>query len=240
MRCFLTVSLVIASLAGHVYGLRQTTPSERRVAYRRKSLGFGPEHPHAVFRAGPYQTQTNGFSRTMDPLDVARIFVDDVLSPGSSYKIRKDSYTDKNTGVTHVYVRQLVNRLEVTDGDMNINIKDGVVLSYGNSVCWICNTSCDLELKMISVVIVSSTTGLVHRLLSILQSMPSGILVKNLVTNYSNRSKPTSLIPNKSSWARLRIACLTSSNTCLIVTVKYLIFLQVSTRKTSLTVVLRS
>jgi extracellular elastinolytic metalloproteinase len=54
-------------------------------------------------------------------------------SAGSAYKIRPDSYTDKNTGVTHVYVRQLVNGLEVTDGDMNINIKDGMVLSYGNS-----------------------------------------------------------------------------------------------------------
>jgi len=73
----------------------------------------------------------------MDPLDVARLFVDDILSPQLSqtlsYKIRKDSYTDKNTGVTHVYVRQLVNGLEVTDGDMNINIKNGIVLSYGNS-----------------------------------------------------------------------------------------------------------
>lgn len=75
----------------------------------------------------------------MDPLDVARIFLEDVthtqLSQSSSYKIRKDSYTDKNTGVTHVYARQLVNGLEVTDGDMNINIKNGVVLSYGTSVC---------------------------------------------------------------------------------------------------------
>jgi hypothetical protein len=43
----------------------------------------------------------------------------------------KDSYTDKNTGVTHIYVRQLVNGLEVTDGDMNINIKDGVVWDLG-------------------------------------------------------------------------------------------------------------
>ena len=96
----------------------------------------------------------------MDPLDVARIFINDVLSTqhGLSYRIRKDSYTDKNTGVTHVYVRQLVNGLEVTDGDMNINIKNGVVLSYGTSVClqpihlyrlvW-------LELKMISIVIVT-------------------------------------------------------------------------------------
>ena len=108
-------------------------------------LGLGLEHPHAVFRANPYQIQTNGFTPTdpsMNPLDIARIFVDNVLSTqsaqGLSYKIRKDSYTDsKNTGITHVYyVRQLVNGLEVTgNGDMNINIKDGVVLSYRTLVC---------------------------------------------------------------------------------------------------------
>ncbi|KAJ3492174.1 hypothetical protein NLJ89_g11271 [Agrocybe chaxingu] len=73
----------------------------------------------------------------MDPMEVARLFLDDVLmgqvGEGSSYKIRKDSYTDKNTGVTHVYVRQLVNGLEVSDGDINLNIKDGMVISYGNS-----------------------------------------------------------------------------------------------------------
>jgi extracellular elastinolytic metalloproteinase len=50
-----------------------------------------------------------------------------------SYSIRDDSYTDTNTGVTHVYVRQFVNGLEVVDGDINLNIKDGVVISYGNS-----------------------------------------------------------------------------------------------------------
>lgn len=138
MRFFLTASLVVASLAGHIYGLRQPTPSP---SYRRKSLGFGPEHPRAVFRASPYQIQTNGFTPkdpSIDPLDVARMFVEDVFPTQFSqgYKIRQDSYTDKNTGVTHVYVRQLVNGLEVTNGDMNINIKDGVVLSYGNSVCF--------------------------------------------------------------------------------------------------------
>ncbi|KAF8197083.1 extracellular elastinolytic metallo proteinase [Pholiota molesta] len=143
MRYFFTASLVVASLAGHIYGHRQVAPSphdEGRVSSQRKSLGFGPEHPHAVFRSSPYQIKTNGFTpldASMDPLEVARIFVDDVLmnqvSSSSSYKIRKDSYTDKNTGVTHVYVRQLVNGLEVADGDMNINVKDGMVISYGNS-----------------------------------------------------------------------------------------------------------
>lgn len=50
------------------------------------------------------------------------------------YFIRKDSYTDTNSGVSHVYVRQVVNGLEVADGNINLNIRDGKVLSYGNSV----------------------------------------------------------------------------------------------------------
>ncbi|KAF8632352.1 hypothetical protein AX15_001910 [Amanita polypyramis BW_CC] len=109
---------------------------------RRKTLGFGPEHPHKVFKSSPYQIQLNaGFApeSNASPLDVARRFVEDQLAgdhlaDGSkSFYIRKDSYTDKNTGVTHVYVRQLVNGVEVVDGDMNINIKDGMVLSLGNS-----------------------------------------------------------------------------------------------------------
>jgi len=144
MHCFFSLPLVVASLAGYVYGHGHATPisiDEGRINSRRKSLGFGPEHPHAIFRSSPYQIQTNGFIPTdpsLNPLEVARLFVDDLLlnqSTGSSYEIRKDSYTDKSTGVTHVYVRQHVNGLEVVDGDMNINIKDGMVLSYGNSVC---------------------------------------------------------------------------------------------------------
>ena len=137
MRCFLTVPLVVASLAGYVYGHRHAPLS----GLRRKSLGFGPEHPHAVFRSSPYQIQTNGFlppDPSLPAVEVARLFIEDLLvgrPEGSSYEIRKDSYTDKSTGVTHVYVRQLVNGLEVADGDMNINVKGGMVISYGNSVC---------------------------------------------------------------------------------------------------------
>jgi hypothetical protein len=87
-----------------IYGHRQPTSSPFNVTYRRKSLGFGPEHLHAVFYASPYQIQTNGFTPmdpSMDPLDVARIFVEDVLSTQLSstlsYKIHKDSYTDKSS-----------------------------------------------------------------------------------------------------------------------------------------------
>jgi extracellular elastinolytic metalloproteinase len=135
MRCLLTASLVVASLAGNVLSHKGDDGPVRR----RKSLGFGPEHPHAVFRTGPIQV-TNGFMpvHTNDPFVIAELFLQDLLgnqlSASNSYHIRQDSYTDSNTGVTHVYVRQIVNGLEVADGDMNINIKNGQVLSYGNSV----------------------------------------------------------------------------------------------------------
>ncbi|KAH6905222.1 extracellular elastinolytic metallo proteinase [Coprinopsis sp. MPI-PUGE-AT-0042] len=134
MRHFFSTALLVASLAGHVYGHRQasSSPYDEAPVKRRKTLGFGAHHPHAVYHATPYTIQTNGFTPqdpSMCPMKVARIFIDD----GKTYKIRDDSYTDKNTGVTHVYARQVVNGLEVVDGDMNINIKDGVVISYGNS-----------------------------------------------------------------------------------------------------------
>jgi extracellular elastinolytic metalloproteinase len=143
MRHFFSTALLVASLAGHVYGHRQasSSPYDEAPVKRRKTLGFGAHHPHAVFHATPYSIQTNGFTPqdpSMCPMKVARIFIDDVLSSisgeGKTYKIREDSYTDKNTGITHVYARQVVNGLEVVDGDMNINIKRGVVLSYGSSV----------------------------------------------------------------------------------------------------------
>jgi len=133
MRRLLVVHVFFAMLASGVHGHGRNGNIPPR---QRKTLGFGPEHPHAVFKSNIYQIQEAGLtpsSSAMDPYDVARLFVsDDVLS--GSWKIRKDSYTDESTAITHVYVRQVVNGLEVVDGDMNINIKDGRILSYGNSV----------------------------------------------------------------------------------------------------------
>lgn len=133
MRCLLLAAT--ATLAGLA-----VAHSDKHPQPLRKSLGFGPKHPHAEFHASPYSIATNGFMPAhpdSDPFVVAKTFVEDVLvgqlDQSRSYKIRKDSYTDKNTGVTHVYVRQVINGVEVADGDMNVNIKDGMVLSYGNS-----------------------------------------------------------------------------------------------------------
>ncbi|KAJ7577974.1 Fungalysin metallopeptidase-domain-containing protein [Mycena floridula] len=134
MRCILTTALlaVVASSAlAHFDG--DDLP-------RRKTLGFGPHHPHAVYRSSALEPVDASFvaaNPDADPFDVARQFVEDLLADqlddANSYKIRKDSYTDKNSGITHVYVRQVVNHLEVTDGDMNINVRDGKVISYGDS-----------------------------------------------------------------------------------------------------------
>jgi len=46
----------------------------------------------------------------------------------------KDYYTTKKSGVTHVYLRQLVNGIEVANGDANINIdKRGAITSAHHS-----------------------------------------------------------------------------------------------------------
>ena len=133
--------LLIASLLAGLAGHAASHTTRNGPLNRRKTLGFGPHLPHAVFYSSPYQIQTTGFtpqSPHTDPLDVADLFAKDILadqlSDSISYKIRKDSYTDANTGVSHVYLRQVVNGIEVADGDMNINVRDGMVLSYGSSV----------------------------------------------------------------------------------------------------------
>ncbi|KAH9849143.1 Fungalysin metallopeptidase-domain-containing protein [Lenzites betulinus] len=101
---------------------------------RRKTLSFGPVLPHASYHTNPVY-HASLMRASEDPFEVAKLFVDDLVRdiPGSDFVIRKDSYTDEATGVSHVYVRQYINGIEVADGDINLNIKDGVILSYGDS-----------------------------------------------------------------------------------------------------------
>lgn len=110
---------------------------------RRKSLGYGPPNPRATFVSAPEkiyeQYMPSWFHTEFTAYELADTFVNtllhDHLLAGSSYEMRDDSYTDSNTGVTHVYYRQIINGIPVVDGDLNVNIKDGIVLSYGDSVC---------------------------------------------------------------------------------------------------------
>jgi len=99
-------------------------------------MGFGPVHPHAKFHTSPVSF-AKASVYTSDPYEVARSFVtellQDQLSPDNEFALRKDSYTDKATGITHVHFRQMVNGLEVADADINVNVKGGTVISYGDS-----------------------------------------------------------------------------------------------------------
>lgn len=136
MRIPISASLVALAMTG---ALAQTSHVDGRV---RKSLGFGPEIPHAVFKTSPVQAFQSFAAGREEPFETAEAFVntllrsDGQLTESSNYELRRDSYTDDRTGVTHVYFRQLINGLPVSDGLINVNVKDGVVLSYGDSVSW--------------------------------------------------------------------------------------------------------
>ncbi|EJD00359.1 uncharacterized protein FOMMEDRAFT_22193 [Fomitiporia mediterranea MF3/22] len=134
MRISISASLVALAVTGALAQLHVGKP-EGRV---RKSLGFGPDIPHAVFNTSPEQA-FQGLSSLDKPFETADAFVKQLLrrdgqpNEMSDYVLREDSYTDDNTGVTHVYFRQRINGLEVSDGHINVNVKDGVVISYGDS-----------------------------------------------------------------------------------------------------------
>ena len=50
----------------------------------------------------------------------------------TDYVVR-DEYVSKHNGVTHLYIRQRLNGIEVVNGDININVdRNGRVFSVGN------------------------------------------------------------------------------------------------------------
>ncbi|KAL1413436.1 hypothetical protein Q8F55_001203 [Vanrija albida] len=104
----------------------------------RKSLSFGPHHAHARFEAFPDHVHKRAFtdSEPADARQVAAAFIAAKVGAGEGdgFYLRDDSYTDPTTLVTHVYARQLINGLEVGDGDINVNIdRNGRIISWGNS-----------------------------------------------------------------------------------------------------------
>ncbi|QRW09783.1 extracellular metalloproteinase MEP [Ceratobasidium sp. AG-Ba] len=102
----------------------------------RKSLSFKQPLPNSRFTIDPPPFLEYGSQNPLpDSKVVARGFIEKhVLDNSFDYYIRNDSYTDLNTGVSHIYARQVVDGIEVADGDMNLNVRDGRVLSYGSSV----------------------------------------------------------------------------------------------------------
>ncbi|KAG6372553.1 extracellular elastinolytic metallo proteinase [Boletus reticuloceps] len=135
MRGLSTVTLALAGLAAHALAHSAPPPlSPSSTVARRKTLGFGPDLPHARFQSVDVRT-ASPVDPSKDPYAVARDFLRpyDDFQAGRTYVIRPDSYTDRSTGVTHVYVRQVIGGIEVTNAHINLNIKDGRVLNFGDS-----------------------------------------------------------------------------------------------------------
>ncbi|KZV84472.1 hypothetical protein EXIGLDRAFT_654984, partial [Exidia glandulosa HHB12029] len=94
----------------------------------RKTLSFGPRLRHAKFVTTPWSPQPP----LDDPHEIAFALAAH-LHPRAEYHLRDDSYTDTLSGISHIYLQQYINGLTVLNGKLNANIKDGVVLSYGES-----------------------------------------------------------------------------------------------------------
>ncbi|KAI1320034.1 Fungalysin/Thermolysin Extracellular metalloproteinase 5 [Mortierella claussenii] len=114
-------------------------------AHRARVEPFGPELAHKEYKAPSSleSSWTRSFGGRSDdqvfytgsaatPERVALDFVEEKLT--TSDYIVKNAYTSKHNGVTHVYLRQRIDGLEVINGDINVNVdKHGNVISYGDS-----------------------------------------------------------------------------------------------------------
>jgi hypothetical protein len=70
---------------------------------------------------------------TVNPFNASALSTTDYPHHHNDYSLQ--TYTDPRTLVTHIYIRQLVNGLEIIDGDININVDEtGRVISFGDSV----------------------------------------------------------------------------------------------------------
>ncbi|KAG0333010.1 Fungalysin/Thermolysin Extracellular metalloproteinase 5 [Podila humilis] len=105
-------------------------------AHRSRVEPFGPELAHTQFVTHSHEsfgpTAALFVGDPTDPIKVATDFVERQLT--SSGYVIKNSYTSASNGITHVYLRQMVDGLEVVNGNININVdRDGKIVSYGDS-----------------------------------------------------------------------------------------------------------
>ncbi|KAG0286115.1 Fungalysin/Thermolysin Extracellular metalloproteinase 5 [Linnemannia gamsii] len=108
-------------------------------AHRSHVQPFGPDLAHQEYSStsspsSSFAPLTTAFfsGSASNPAKAATDFVEQRLT--SSDYIVKNAYTSKHNGVTHVYFRQVIDGLEVVNGDINVNVdRDGNVISFGNS-----------------------------------------------------------------------------------------------------------
>jgi extracellular elastinolytic metalloproteinase len=103
-------------------------------AHRRS---FGPEISHRQYSEVPHNVAYNNFfyeNSLPDTTDVINRFLKDRFQLSSEEYIIKNVYRSSHNLMTHVYIRQVLNGLEVSNGDMNVNIhQNGTIISFGTS-----------------------------------------------------------------------------------------------------------
>jgi len=120
------VLLVLAAVCAFAVAHK---PGANRVSFAPQIV---PEY-HVNQQNGTLVPFTAPLADRFDAREVAVQFAAQILKANGEF-IVKDLYTTEHNGVTHVYLRQTINGLEVLNGDMNINIgRDGQVLSFGKS-----------------------------------------------------------------------------------------------------------
>ncbi|RHZ75747.1 hypothetical protein Glove_209g57 [Diversispora epigaea] len=95
---------------------------------------FGPELNHRHYQA-PSIEKYGTFSGPsfFDPNKIAINFIKTKLHPEANFII-KNSYKSEHNGVTHIYFKQIVNGLPVSNSDLNVNVdRFGRIVSYGDS-----------------------------------------------------------------------------------------------------------
>ncbi|KAJ3274973.1 Fungalysin/Thermolysin Extracellular metalloproteinase 5, partial [Borealophlyctis nickersoniae] len=135
----LTTSAAVA-VAAHPHHDHHKTAGTRP-----RSVGnFGPDLSHRKFEHGVDRETGVVSFLTEGPaaaafgedswVDVAIRYVAEKLNLDKSNLKVSSSHTSKHNGVTHVYLQQLLNGIEVANGVGNVNIdRYGRVISFGNS-----------------------------------------------------------------------------------------------------------
>ncbi len=140
--CFQPLAVAGGALA-HNDGSYKSFRTEDAVGERRKTLGFGPSLPHATFVTDPIVIESvlpsSGLKSSSDPFVTAAQFAralsggENELLSNSEVVLRKDSYTDPLTGLTHAFFRQRVYGKEIVDGHLAVNVHRGRVVSFSDS-----------------------------------------------------------------------------------------------------------
>jgi extracellular elastinolytic metalloproteinase len=100
-------------------------------ADRLKVPSVNPQPANRVVSSQSVKPDANAFPAS--PRDTALAFAKKQFNLKEGDFSVKNAYASHN-GVTHVYLKQLLKGIEITNADMNINVaKDGTILSYGST-----------------------------------------------------------------------------------------------------------